>query len=141
KEMGAPARNFALGPLTTSRPLIPVGQSVKFTSTLHLSGFAKPELPKRIRVRVDGEPAQDVPLPTSAAAQVPLTFTQRFDKPGQHVVTLLLEPDDVADAITVDNEQHTVVEVVAELPVLLVDGDRKPSPEGPTFFLDKALAA
>ena len=141
RDMGRTAPNLALGPLVMSRPLIPVGQGAKFTSTLHLHGFANPTLPTRIRVLVDGEPTQEVPLPAGVAAQVPLAFTQRFDKPGQHVVTLALDPGDTPDALAADNEQHAVVEVVAELPVLLVDGDRQLSPESATFFLDKALAA
>jgi hypothetical protein len=136
-DCAAPAPNLALGPLTTSRPLVAVGQSVKFASSLMGDG----PLPRRIRVAVDGEPTQDVPLPAKleAATPSPLIFTQRFDKPGLHAVTLTLESDS-PDALAADNEQHAVVEVLAELPVLLVDGDREIRPESSTFFLDKALA-
>jgi hypothetical protein len=136
KDLGPSRPNFALGPLAMARGLVPVGQGVKFTSVLHRGGPAAGV--RRIRVTVDGEPAQDVPLPEKLdAPQVPLTFTQRFDRPGQRVVTLTLEVD---DALPVDNQQHAIVEAVAELPVLLVDGERTPSAESSTFYLDKALA-
>jgi hypothetical protein len=69
-----------------------------------------------------------------------VNFTERFEKAGLHVVTLTLEPHEDSDALAADNEQHAVVEVVADFPVLLVDGDRQPSPESSTFFVEKALA-
>jgi hypothetical protein len=134
---GPSTPNRVLGPLGMSRGLIAASQSVKLTSTLAGHG----PLPKRIRMAVDGEPTQNVPLPmkTDDAIPVPLAFTQRFDKPGLHVVTLTLESDGAADALSADDEQHAVVEVVAELPVLLVDGDREITSSTSTFFLDKAL--
>jgi hypothetical protein len=132
--------NFALGPLAMSRPIVPLGQGIKFTTTLH--GASPAHSPRAVRIAVDGESSQELPMPATfdASATVPLSFVQRFDKPGRHVITATLDVGDHADALSVDNEQHSIVEVVAELPVLLVDGDRQPGPESSTFFLEKALA-
>lgn len=139
RDMGPALPHLALAPLKLSRALTAVGQPVKFTSALHVNGL-KPALPRRIRVRIDGELTQDVPVPEMGEAQVPLAFTHRFEKPGLHVVTLTLDYGEASDGGTVDDEQHAIVEVVAELPVLLVDGDRQPSAESSTFFIEKALA-
>ncbi len=141
RDRTTPGPNLALGPLALSRALVPVAQGVKFTTTLHRTGSPRP--PRGIRVAVDGVAAQHVPMPANideAAAQVPLSFTQRFDKPGLHVVAVTLEPAEPLDPPAADQVQHAVVEAVAELPVLLVDGDRHAAPESTTFFLDKALA-
>jgi hypothetical protein len=140
--------NLALAPLTSSRALASVGQQVKFTSALHGDERAQREQPGRLRVRIDERPTPDVPWPGNfdakrqgaAAAQTPVNFTARFDKAGLHVVTLILEQHEQADALAVDNEQHVVVEVVADLPVLLVDGDRQLSSASSTFFIEKALS-
>ena len=130
------------------RALVAVGQHVKFTSALYRDAGLREEQPGRLRVKVDGRAMQDVPWPGSldaklhrdAAAQIPLNFTVRFEQAGPHVVSLTLEPHEDGDALAADNDQHEVVEVVADLPVLLVDGDRQPSPESSTFFVEKALA-
>src|SRR5262249_47850826 len=114
-------------------------QGARFASTVHLA----PKVgPGRVHLSVDGTQTQQVavPVPDAAAVQVPFTFTQRFNKPGPHVGTAKLVPADGPAAIAVDNGKHGVMDVVAELPVLLIDGDRKPGSESSTFFLDKALA-
>jgi hypothetical protein len=48
--------------------------------------------------------------------------------------------DPALDVVPEDNEQKTVMEIVKELPILLVDGDRQLSPECSSFFLQRALA-
>jgi hypothetical protein len=134
--------NSALGPLTMSRTIAVPGQEVRFTSTLHRTATGEQMTAPRSRVAVDGSITQDVAIPgmpDPMTRQVPLRFTQRFSSPGRHVVSLTLDPGD-RDALAADNEQFAVVEVLPELPVLLVEGARHVGREGSAFFLQKALA-
>ena len=133
--------NYALAPLTPSRGVAKVGQKISFQSALHLDGFTKYQPPRQVRVEIDGKPVQNLALPEKAdlkKGQIPLTFQHRFEKEGPHVVSLFVEAD---DALAADNAQHVVVEIVKELPILLVDGDAKLSAESSSFFLQRALAA
>jgi hypothetical protein len=57
-----------------------------------------------------------------------------------HLVSASVEPADGHDVLPGDNRQDLVVEVVQELPVLLIDGDKQVSSESATFFLTKAFA-
>src|SRR5205085_4728519 len=101
-----------------------------------------------------GRERKDLEFPATARlekGQVPLTFTHRFTTPGSHLISLIVEPDppldqrptgyQVKDELPGDNRQDIAVEVVQALPVLLVDGDARPTPKyrGSDFLRD-ALA-
>src|SRR5262249_16468137 len=61
----------------------------------------------------------------------------RFTTPGSHLISLRISDD----ALPGDNRQDFAVEVVDALPVLLIDGDERPSPKvRGTDFLRDALA-
>src|SRR5204863_2529502 len=77
--------------------------------------------PGRLRLIVDGKPAGDLPPPTAAGekGQLPFTIRHRFAAAGSHLVTVQAEPD----ALPGDDRQDFALEVLAQLPVLLVDGD------------------
>jgi hypothetical protein len=55
--------------------------------------------------------------------QIPLTFRHRFTSPGSHLVTVRAADDSLPG----DNRQDLAVEVVPALPVLIIDGDDRPS--------------
>jgi hypothetical protein len=80
----------------------------------------------------------------------PFAFSHRFARPGSHLVSVILESDPplaerpanyrIRDCLPGDNRQDYSLEVVDSIPVLLVDGANRLSPESSTFFLKKALA-
>ena len=136
--------NYSLGPLTTSRGVARLGQKVTFQSALHLDGFSKYVRPRAVKAMLDGKAMQTLALPENVdlkKGQIPLSFQHRFEKEGTHTVSLIVDADAAWDVLAADNEQHAVVEVVKELPILLVDGDKQLSPESSSFFVQRALAS
>ncbi len=137
------ASNVALAPLVAPRVVGRVGQKLTFQSAILLDAASQAIKPLRLRTTIDGQPGPDVPLPALGElkqGQAAFTFHHKFDTPGQHLVSVRLEVEG-PDAIALDNEQHVVVEVVRQVPVLLIDGDPRLSPESSTFFLQRALGA
>ncbi len=145
--------NYALAPLTSTRAVAWAGQRISFKTAITVSGEQEYEPPHRIRLEVDGQFVANLPAPPRdklAGVRVPLSFTHRFAAPGSHLVSVILEPDPPAgqrpknyrlrDALPGDNRQDFAIEVVDALPVLLVDGDARLSPDSSTYFLHKALA-
>jgi hypothetical protein len=77
-------------------------------------------------------------LSLSPDGEASVEFERQFEKPGSHLVSVILDND----ALLGDNRSDAVVVVTASLPVLLVDGDRKLDPtRSETFFAKAALAA
>jgi hypothetical protein len=146
--------NWALAPLETNRPVVPVERQVTFQTAMELRGQSGYTPPHRVRLEVDGKWVRDLAVPRAAQLQngkVPFTFTHRFAAPGSHLVSVLLEPDlppearpdgyELRDTVPGDNRQDFAVEVVQALPVLLVDGDASRAPRTrSTDFLRDALA-
>jgi hypothetical protein len=145
--------NYALAPIQATRAVAWAGQRLKFKTALTVTGPQEYEPPHRLRLEVDGKLVGEVPAPAKAplaTIQVPLTFMHRFATPGSHVLSVIVEPDPpagkrptdyrVKDRLPGDNRQDVAVEVVDALPVLLVDGDARLTPESSTYFLGKALA-
>lgn len=133
--------NFSLAPLTSARGIVKRGKEATFHSALKTAGFAKHAPPRSVKVLMDGVEIKTLPLAGNAEAtqgQIPLQFAHRFEKDGEHVVSVIVDAD---DALTADNVQHAVVEVVKEVPVLLVDGDDRLSAESSSYFLQRALAS
>jgi hypothetical protein len=146
--------NWSLTPLRAGRPILSTEQQVTFRTDLELRGQKEYRPPHRIRLEVDGRPVRDLEAPRVAKLEngkVPLSFTQRFNVPGSHLVSVVLEPDPppgdraagyvLKDGLPGDNRQDFAVEVLPALPVLLVDGDPNPSARrrGSDFLRD-ALA-
>jgi hypothetical protein len=134
--------NYSLAPLTASRGIVKIGQKISFQSALLLDKFDKYVPPRSVKILIDGTEINKLDLPTNAEVkqgQIPLSYQHRFEKKGQHVVSLIVDADPTHDVLAADNEQHVVVDVVKELSILLVDGDKQLSPESSTFFLQRAL--
>ncbi len=154
-ERPADPPNWSLAPLRASRAVASAGQTVTFRSALVLRGQKEYRPPHRLYLEVDGSPVTDLTPPPAAdlgdKGQVPLSFTHRFATAGSHLVSLVVEPDpppeqrpndyQIKDRLPGDNRQDFALEVLSGLPVLLVDGDDRPSPkERGTDFLRDALA-
>src|SRR5438132_8380398 len=131
--------NWSVQPLRTTRAVASVGREVTFRTSLLLAGSEEVPLPAHVYLEVDGKPAGELRLPGSRLdrGQVPVSFKHRFTTPGSHLVSLRISDD----ALPGDNRQDFAVDVVPALPVLLVDGDERPSPKiRGTDFLRDALA-
>jgi hypothetical protein len=146
--------NWALTPLESNRPIVPVEREITLRTSMDLRGQTAYTPPHRIRLEIDGKWVRDLPAPRSAQldnGKVPFSFGHRFTTPGSHLVSLSLEPDPPAeerpagyqpkDVVPGDNRQDFAVEVVQAVPVLLVDGDTNPAPKSRgTDVLRDALA-
>src|SRR5579859_1116670 len=131
--------NWSLTPLRTTRAVAAAGREVTFRTTLQLSGNEEAAPPDHIYLEIDGRPAGEIKTTGMRLdkGQIPLSFKHRFPNPGSHLVTLRIDND----ALPGDNRQDFAVEVLPKLPVLLVDGDDRPSPKvRGTDFLHDALA-
>jgi hypothetical protein len=147
--------NWSLTPLVGNRPVVPVEREVTFRTDLVLSGASNFTPPHRLRLEVDGKVVRDLPPPRTTKLEngkIPFSFAHRFATPGSHLVSLILQADPpleerprgyvLKDRVPGDNRQDFAVEVVASLPVLLVDGDPSatPPPHRGTDFMRDALA-
>jgi Aerotolerance regulator N-terminal/von Willebrand factor type A domain len=134
----ADAPNAALGSITSSRPVVPVGREVRFRSEVQIYGHWSGPPPTRVRVEVDGRPTAELKavIPAEGSGRVPLSFTRKFAAPGSHLVTAQLD----GDAMPGDDRQDIAVEVVGAVPVLLVDGHPAAVSRRGSDFLRDALA-
>lgn len=135
--------NFWLGPLHVPLGVLRPNQQVTVTSPLHWQGRGPLPLAVELIARVNGEETLKWLLPPAAAkSPATLSFPLQISKPGRHLVSLELKTlpkKGSGNALSEDDRQHAVVEVVHDLPVLLVEGDAKLSPAGTTFFLENVL--
>ncbi len=131
--------NWSLQPIRTSRAITAVNSEVLFRTALQLHGSEEVPPPDQVDIEVDGRSAGSIRLPGARLdkGQIPLSFKHRFASIGSHLVTVKIRDD----AIPGDNRQDLAVEVLPALPVLLIDGDDRPSPTvRATDFLRNALA-
>jgi hypothetical protein len=145
-----PASNYGLAPLRSSRSLAWVGQTMTFSSALLLNHVARYQPPYRIRVEIDGKAQPDVPVPTEGTQeQIALTFHHRFTTGGTHLVSLMLEPElplerrpadyRLRDQFPADNRQDLAIEVLEDLPILIIDGDKKVAADSSSRYVERAL--
>ncbi|MBL8797859.1 MAG: VWA domain-containing protein [Planctomycetia bacterium] len=149
--------NWSVTPLRAGRAVAARGQSVQFRAGLQVTGQTEFAPPFRLRIEIDGQPAEDLKLPAAALdkdGRIALDFRQRFSELGSHLVSLIVEPDPppeqrpagyvVKDWLPADNRADFALEVVPALPVLLVDGDEANPPRADgqrgSDFLRDALA-
>jgi len=146
--------NWSLGPLRTTRGVVPAGREVLFRGEVEVRGKTADGPPHRVSLLVDGKPVRDLGMPgvwKADSGKVPFSFTHRFPRPGSHLVTVVLEPDppkgewpegfQPRDFVPGDNRQDFALEVVPYLPVLLVDGGDDPAAtDRGVVYLRSALA-
>jgi hypothetical protein len=129
--------NWTLTPIRTPRPVAHVHEDITFRTDLALFGQEFYAPPFQIRLEVDGKEIPDrILMPGRSQlthGQVPLTFRHRFDTPGSHLVSVVVEPDlpagirppgyQIKDELAVDNRRDYALEILPPLPVLIVDGE------------------
>ena len=131
--------NLRVDKLTVSREVCVKNLPVKISTTIRYDG---PE-PTRIcpvYFEVDGqrinEKTQSVKVENHGEAAV--EFQYRFDKEGTHVVSIVID----ADQLPGDDQSDAALHVTSALPVLLVDGTPDfDSTRSEVFFANLALMA
>ncbi|WP_020467865.1 VWA domain-containing protein, partial [Zavarzinella formosa] len=130
------APNWSLAPIQSTRGIAAVGREVKFKTELQMLGSSAGTPPK-VRFEVDGRPAgEQIPPTLVGTARSPLTFATRFNTPGSHLVSVMIDDD----ALPGDNRQDFAIEVMPTIPVLLVNGEGQTGRAHGVDFLRDALA-
>lgn len=125
--------------LTLSREVCVKNLPVKITSTIRYDG-PEPSLICPVYFEIDGqripEKTQSVKIENHGEAAV--EFTHRFEDEGTHVVSIVLDPDQLPG----DDRSDAALNVTSALPVLLVDGTPSFDPtRSEVFFANLALMA
>ena len=106
----AEPKNASLEALFTSHGVSPAGREIEFRANIATANSNLSDV-GTLQLEIDGRPALELP------ASNPVVFRQKFSV-GSHVVTLKLPPD----ALPSDNRQDYAIDVLAAVPVLIVDG-------------------
>ncbi|MHC4718201.1 MAG: BatA domain-containing protein, partial [Planctomycetota bacterium] len=132
-------RNVAVGQVNFSRSAIGTDREVEVSVTLNNTGAGAVE-PEAVELTVDGKgvEARQRPPEIAEGASATVTFRHRFRHPGPSIVAATVRCE---DDLPGDNRTVRVVNVIEQLPVLVVEGKGSPRPlEGDAGFLMLALA-
>lgn len=91
----------------------------------------------RLRLAADGETVDERPLALDAGASDELLFEHTFAAAGSHVIEARLIG--TRDALSANDVRHHALQVVADLPVLLVEGQPGRGLDGSLGFASLAL--
>jgi hypothetical protein len=132
--------NFSVDRLQVSREMVAPRFPVRVRTKIHRSG-GEGSLTRKVYLEIDGQRLADATVqtpPLAAGSEFSVEFEHRFPSPGSHVLSVVLDDDD----LPADNRADAAVEVASALPVLLVDGDPQLDPtRTETFFARAALGA
>ena len=135
---GEPFDNVCVSDLSLSRQVVGTDRPVRIEVKLTNTGSSAIR-PSGVIVSIDGEA-----LPGEKVGEIPpngsqtVSFSHRFDSPGQHVIAaeVLCEDD-----MPADNTDRRVLCVMQAMPVLIVDGAPSLSPlEGAAEYIEVALS-
>ena len=111
--------NAAIGDITLARAVVGSDRPVRIDVQVLNCGTVRTEA-SSVEFAVDSsDPEQEQVGAIEPNAAEAVHFTHRFDAPGPHLISVHLTRDDVLPA---DNTAVRVVDVLAKLPVLLIDG-------------------
>ena len=129
--------NFSLEKLQLSRELAILGAPVRITSKVIASG-SDTATTRKVFLEIDERRLNDraIQIKIPPNGEIGVEFEYRFETPGSHLISLVLDEDHLAG----DNRADAAVTITESLPVLLVDGDRQTDPtKSETFFSLAAL--
>ena len=139
-QTGRTRANFSLARLQLSRETAPPNLPVRIQTKLQHFG-AEPSSPRKVFLEVDGQRIAEATLQAPSlppGGEFNVQFERRFKAPGSHLLSVVLEPDNLPG----DDRADAVVQVITALPVLLVDGDPQLDPtRSETFFCHAAFSA
>ena len=120
---GGEPTNFAVDRLNVSRELTVTRFPVRFKTKVRYHG--QQSLARRVYLEIDGqrlsEQTQTYQFHPAGrmGAEITVEFEHRFTSPGSHVVSVVVDDDNLPG----DNRADAAVSVAESIPVLLVDGD------------------
>ena len=128
--------NLGLGEITLRRNVVGTDRNVRIAVNVTNTGDVALG-PQRLTFAVDGKGPRGLQVERLLPGiSVPASFTHRFQTPGSHFVVARLEQD----LLPPDDRTYFGLEVLEELPVLLVDGSPSgDASESETLFLASAL--
>ncbi|MCC9603298.1 BatA domain-containing protein [Stieleria sp. JC731] len=133
----AELNNVSIDAVEVVSPVVVRERSGVYSATIRNSGEV-PANDVRLTWSIDGQPLDPRTISIDAKSSVTNRLTQTIDQPGIHQVTAMI---DRVDMLIDDNRRSTLVEVMPEINVLIVDG--KPSRrslEGHADYLAIALS-
>lgn len=132
--------NFSLERLKLSRDFTAANLPVRIETKIRYTGGQTP-IQRRVYLEVDGQRLAEATIQTPVLqpdSEYSLHFEHRFAAVGSHLVSVVLDPDNLPG----DNRADAAVLVTDALPALLVDGDPHRDPiRSETFFARAALSA
>lgn len=129
------AENLAATALTAEQSFATTAREVDFVAQVRNFGN-QPRDHHLVELHVDGRRVKEAYIDVPAGEQTPLSFSHRFDTPGDHVVEIRLGPD----LLTIDNHRWLSVPVKQRLRVLCVDGKPATAPmSGASDYVALAL--
>lgn len=127
--------NLAVTTVATNEPFVTTAQEVTLTAQVRNFG-AQSRNHHLVELHVDGRRVKESYVDVAPGEQSPLTFTHRFDAPGDHVVEIRLG----ADLLDIDDHRWLSVPVKDHVRVLCVNGKPGSGPmTGATDYLALAL--
>lgn len=114
-------RNMTVSDLRPRYPLLDIHREATLVAEIDNHTGEKQSV--ELVLNIDNEEVEVRPV-TLREGRHTETFTYKFESPGSHSVSLLLLDDD----LPVDNRRDLAVEVLEQIPVLLVEGGNSPDP-------------
>ena len=134
-----PDSNYYVGKTKISRELTVAEFPLRISAQIHRTGGVTAET-RRVYLEIDGQRLgeQTQKHTIQPNGEVSVEFDYRFDSTGSHLISVVIDDDDLPG----DNRSDVAVAVTKALPVLLVDGDFADDPtQRETFFARAALSA
>ncbi len=127
--------NLAVTELSIQDPYATTSREVTVTAQVRNFGN-QPRNHHLVELYVDGRRVKEAYVDVAGGAQTPMTFTHRFDAPGEHIVEARLGPD----LLEVDNHRWLSLPVKEHVRVLCINGKPGSAPmSGATDYLALAL--
>ena len=134
-----PETNYYVDKATISRELTVADFPLRISTKVRRTGGIVAET-RRVYLEIDGQRLADQTQKHTVQpnGEVSVEFEYRFDTIGSHLISVVLDDDDLPG----DNRADVAVAVTDALPVLLVDGEWEDDPtRRETFFSQAALSA
>ncbi len=136
-DVGQPiTENLAVTSLRAVDPLMIVGHSVRFEAQLKNFGRQARDS-QAVELFVDGRRIEQKEIMIAADTTSSVSFTYRFDRPGDHAIEVRAE----GDALEIDNHRFFAARVRQAIHVLCIDGRPSGVPfHGAADYLAAALS-
>ena len=130
--------NVAVEGVRSRQTRVGVNESIELTTTLRNHDLHSLASARRVRWWVDGETLFDGSIDAiEPDTSTESSWTHSFNKPGAYRISATISGEDDLPA---DNEASVVIEVVEEIPILIVEGEsRLRDTQADSFFVLAAL--